>query len=201
MVIAKGEEWGERVRKSDVVYTRNDHDVLTLSASPIKGDIARTVGNGKQKRLDAEKLKTGGAWHQLPFDVIRADVNGASLQAAAHIRVGHFLWGECHLLCNVAIFRGRRVFQKSHPNDGKIEVLTIERDMKLRQRLLAIMRVRKGSHLPHPHLKIWQTTAEVIHFQRPLPIFIDGVKVATSDTLRISVIPDAINIYIPSDHK
>ena len=35
MVIAKGEEWGERVRKSDVVYTRNDHDVLTLSASPL----------------------------------------------------------------------------------------------------------------------------------------------------------------------
>mgnify|MGYP000559874087 FL=1 len=56
MVIAKGEEWGERVRKSDVVYTRNDHDVLTLSASPIKGDIARTLGNGKQKPLDAEKL-------------------------------------------------------------------------------------------------------------------------------------------------
>ena len=201
MVIAKGEEWGERVRKSDVVYTRNDHDVLTLSASPIKGDIARTVGNGKQKRLDAEKLKTGGAWHQLPFDVIRADVNGASLQAAAHIRVGHFLWGECHLLCNVAMFRGRRVFQKSHPNDGKIEVLTIDREMKLRQRLLAIMRVRKGSHLPHPQLKIWQTTAEVMHFQRPLPIFIDGEKVGMSDTLRISVIADAINIYIPSDHK
>ena len=129
------------------------------------------------------------------------DTTSGALQAAAHIRVGYFLLGECHLLCNVAMFRGRRVFQKSHPNDGKIEVLTIERDMKLRQRLLAIMRVRKGSHLPHPHLKIWQTTAEVIHFQRPLPIFIDGVKVTTSDTLRISVIPDAINIYIPSDHK
>jgi len=56
MVIAKGDEWGERIRKRHVVYTRNDHDVLTLSASPIKGDIARTLGNGKQKPLDAEKL-------------------------------------------------------------------------------------------------------------------------------------------------
>ena len=201
MVIAKGEEWGESVRRSDVVYTRNDHDVFTVSASPIKGDIALTVGNEKRKPLDAEKLKTDGAWHQLPFDVIRADVNGAALQATAHIRVGHFLLGECHLLCNVAMFRGRRVFQKSHPNDGKIEVLTIERDMKLRQRLLAIMRVRKGSHLPHPHLKISQSTTENMHFQRPLPIFIDGEKVGMSDTLRISVIADAINIYIPSDHK
>jgi hypothetical protein len=201
MVIAKGEEWGERVRQSDVVYTRNDHDVLTLLASPIKGDIARTIGNDKRKPSIAEKLKTDGAWHQLPFDVIEADVNGASLRAAAHIRVGHFLWGECHLFCNVAIFRGRRVFQKSHPNDAKIEVLTIAREMKLRQRLLAVMRVRKGSHLPHPHLKIWQTTAEDMHFQRPLPIFVDGVKVAMADTLGISVIPDAINIYIASDQE
>ena len=72
MVIAKGEEWGERVRQSDVVYTRNDHDVLTLLASPIKGDIARTIGNDKRKPSIAEKLKTDGAWHQLPFDVIEA---------------------------------------------------------------------------------------------------------------------------------
>jgi diacylglycerol kinase family enzyme len=99
------------------------------------------------------------------------------------------------------MFRGRRVFQKSHPNDAKIEVLTIDRKMRLRQRLLAVMRVRKGSHLPHPHLTIWQTTTEDMHFHRPLPVFVDGVKVAMADTLRISVIPDAINIYIPSDHK
>jgi hypothetical protein len=201
MVIAKGEEWGERIHKSDVVYTCNDHDVFTVSASPIKGDIARTVGNDKRMPPAADPSIPREEWHQLPFDVIEADVNGASLQAAAHIRAGHFLWGECHLLCNVAMFRGRRVFQKSHPNDAKIEVLTIAREMKLRQRLLAVMRVRKGSHLPHPHLRIWQTTAEAMHFQRPLPIFVDGVKVATSDTLRISVIPDAINIYIPSEHK
>lgn len=201
MVIAKGEEWGERVRKSDVVYTRNDHDVLTLSASPLKGDIARTVGNDTRLPPTADPSRPREEWHQLPFDVIEADLNGATFRAAAHIRVGHFLWGDCHLFCNVALFRGRRIFLKSHPNDGKIEVLTIDREMKLRQRLLAIMRVRKGSHLPHPHLKISQSTTENMHFQRPLPVFIDGEKVGMSDTLRISVIADAINIYIPSDHK
>jgi hypothetical protein len=98
MVIAKGEEWGVRVRKSDVVYTRNDHDVLTLLASPIKGDIARTVGNDKRKPSIAENLKTDGAWHQLPFDVIEADVNGASLPSGALPvgRMSSFLQ-RCHV--------------------------------------------------------------------------------------------------------
>lgn len=201
MVIAKGEEWGQRVHKTGVVYTKRDHEVLSQSASPIKGDIARTIGNEKPRRSASVQPKDQEAWHQLPFDVIEADVKGVLHRAAAHIQAGHLFWGECHLLCNVAIFRGRRVFMRSHPNDSKIEVLTVSREMSIRQRLLAVLRVQKGSHLPHPHLKIHQTTEEEFRFSQPLPIFVDGMKVGKSSTLRISVIADSISIYIPSDHK
>lgn len=201
MVIAKGEDWGERVHKQGVVCTRSDHDVFFHFAFPVKGDIAQTIGSAMQKRTAIKQFSTRVEWHQLPFDVIEIDIDGISLQAAAHLRVGHLLWGECHLLCNVAFYRGKRVFAKSHPNDAKIEVLSMAREMGFRQRIMAFMKVRQGSHLPHPHLKSRQVTSEYFHFNKSMPIFIDGEKIGNATDLRISVIADAINIYIPSDSE
>ncbi len=201
MVISKGEDWGEHVHEKGIVCTRHDREVFLNTASPIKGDIARTVGSVLQKRSEVAVLKSREEWHRLPLDIIQIDIRGHIFQAAAHIRVGHLLWGECYLFCNVAYFKGFRVFAKSHPNDAKVEVLTINREMKLRQRLLALMRARKGSHLPHPHLSSRQITDEYLRFHQSLPVFVDGKKRGTTDALRISVIADAINIYIPSDPK
>lgn len=201
MVIAKGEEWGERVHKQGVVCTRSDHDVFSHLAFPVKGDIAQTIGSELRQRSALKQFASRVEWHQLPFDVIEIDIDGATLRAAAHIRIGHLLWGECHLLCNVAFYRGKRVFSKSHPNDAKIEVLTMAREMGIRQRLMSLMKVRQGSHFPHPQLTSRQVTDEHFHFHKPLPIFIDGKKIGKAAELRISVIADAINIYIPSDQK
>jgi len=71
--------------------------------------------------------------------------------------------------------------------------------MGIRQRLMSLTKVRQGSHLPHPQLTSRQATDEDFHFQKALPVFIDGKKIGKATDLRISVIADAINIYIPSD--
>ncbi len=199
MVIAKGEEWGEHVHKQGVVCTQSDHDVFSHLAFPVKGDIAHTIGSELRQRSSLKQFDSRVEWHQLPFDVIEIYINGVTLRAAAHIRIGHLLWGECHLLCNVAFYRGKRVFAKSHPNDAKIEVLTVAREMGIRQRLMSLMKVRQGSHLPHPQLTSRQVTDECFRFRKSLPIFIDGKKIGNATEIRISVIADAINIYIPSD--
>jgi hypothetical protein len=201
MVIQKGEEWGEHVHQQGVICTRDDHEVLSCLAYPIEGDIARTLGSGTRMRSSTEQFNGREDWHKLPFDVIEIDMQQEVLRAAAHVRAGHLLWGECHILANVAFFKGNRVFAQSHPNDGKVEVLTVSREMKFRQRLLAAVKARKGSHLPHPHLSSRQLTNDCFLFSRPLPIFVDGKKVGICKELRISVVADAINIYIPSDHK
>jgi len=201
MVIAKGDDWGESVHKQGVVCTRSDHDVFLHQAFPVRGDIAQTIGSDLGKRSAIKQFDNRTQWHQLPFDVIEVNIDGVSLRAAAHIRIGHLLWGECHLLSNVAFYKGKRVFAKSHPNDGKIEVLTMAREMGIRQRFMALMKVRQGSHLPHPHLVSRQATDELFQFHRSLPIFIDGKKIGNASELRMLVIADAINIYIPSDQE
>jgi hypothetical protein len=201
MVIAKGDDWGENVHKQGVVCTLSDHDVFLHQAYPVRGDIAQTIGSELGKRAAIKQFDNRTQWHQLPFDVIEVDIDGVSLRAAAHIRMGHLLWGECHLLSNVAFYKGKRVFAKSHPNDGKIEVLTMAREMGIRQRFMALMKVRQGSHLPHPHLVNRQVTQELFQFRKSLPIFIDGKKIGNASELRILVIADAINIYIPSDQE
>jgi hypothetical protein len=167
----------------------------------VRGDIAHTIGSETGKRSAIKQIDNRTQWHQLPFDVIRVDIDGVSLRAAAHIRIGHLLWGECHLLSNVAFYKGKRVFAKSHPNDGKIEVLTMAREMGIRQRFMALMKVRLGSHLPHPHLVSRQATDELFQFYQSLPIFIDGKKIGYASELRMLVIADAINIYVPSDQE
>ena len=201
MVIVKGDDWGQRVHKQGVVCTRSDHDVFLNLAFPVRGDIAHTIGSETGKRSAIKQIDNRTQWHQLPFDVIEVNIDGVSIRAAAHIRIGHLLWGECHLLSNVAFYKGKRVFAKSHPNDGKIEVLTMAREMGTRQRFMALMKVRQGSHLPHPHLVNRQVTEELFQFQSPLPIFIDGKKIGNASELRMLVIADAINIYIPSDQE
>jgi len=201
MVIAKSEEWGERVHKQDVVCTRSDHDVLLHHAFPVRGDIAHTIGSELGKRSAIKQIDHQTHWHQLPFDVIEAEIDGVSLRAAAHIRIGHLLWGECHLLSNVAFYKGKRVFTKSHPNDAKIEVLTMAREMGVRQRFMALMKMRQGNHLPHPHLVSRQVADEFFQFYKSLPIFIDGKKMGNASELRMSVIADAINVYIPGDQE
>ena len=201
MVIAKGEEWGQRVHKQGVVCIQSDHDVFSHLAFPIKGDIAQTIGSGQRKRSASKRFGTQVEWHQLPFDVIEVVIDGATLQAAAHLRAGHLLWGECHLLCNVAFYKGKRVFAKSHPNDAKVELLTMAREMGVRQRFMAFMKVSQGSHLPHPQMKSRQVTTEYFHFDKSLPIFVDGKKIGRATELKISVIADAINIYIPIDQE
>ena len=77
MVIAKGEEWGERVHKQGVVCTRSDHDVFLDLAFPVKGDIAHTIGSELRQRSALKQFASRVEWHQLPFDVIEIDIDGA----------------------------------------------------------------------------------------------------------------------------
>jgi hypothetical protein len=75
------------------------------------------------------------------------------------------------------------------------------REMGIRQRFMALMKVRQGSHLPHPHLVSRQVKDELFQFHKSLPIFIDGKKIGYASEIRMLVNAEAINIYIPRDQE
>ena len=42
------------------------------------------------------------------------------------------------------------VAPRAHPNDGKLDVISVGRGMTFRQRLQARTRLELGTHVPHP---------------------------------------------------
>jgi diacylglycerol kinase family enzyme len=90
-----------------------------------------------------------------------------------------------------AQYRGRwDVAPKSHPNDGRLDVL--DGDPPLGQRLLARQRLVHGTHVPHPAIEERRVTAIQLDFDRPTPVWLDGELVGRASTLSVRVEPDAL---------
>ena len=97
---------------------------------------------------------------------------------------------------NAQYFGQYDVAPRSHPNDGKLDVLRVDRAMGWRGRLQARQRARIGTHLPHPQLSS-RSVAEIdLQFTRPLVVWIDGVRAGTATRLKVTDEPDALTIYV-----
>lgn len=194
MTIRKGEEWGERVGVDAVarcpVATRDsmvaEHPAGTVLQG---GDLALTLGVVPARQHTSE-------WQRLPLDLLditwldrRGQTHRAT--AAAWITVGSFHRGTFVVLANSSFVRGRRVFPRSHPNDGRFEVLEVSGQMSLRQRFAALRRVRTDSHLPHPYL----VTRSTVSFREATAtarrLVVDGRKVGSAREITVEVRPDA----------
>jgi hypothetical protein len=68
--------------------------------------------------------------------------------------------------------------------------------MRPRERFQARQRARTGSHLPHRHLTMRSMGDCDLHFERPMVIWIDGVRQGTARQLNVTVEPDAYSIYV-----
>ena len=92
--------------------------------------------------------------------------------------------------------RGLDVVPRSHPNDGKVDVLRVDADMPVRARWQASRRARTGTHLPHPQLHVTQTAGVGLDFARPLHIWVDGRRWRTTGAATMTVEPDAYHAYV-----
>ena len=88
------------------------------------------------------------------------------------------------------------VAPRSHPNDGKTDILRVAATMPLRVRIAARRRARTGTHLPHPQLSLSQTAATTLTFDRPLVVWVDGRRWGTARELQLTVEPDAYTGYV-----
>jgi hypothetical protein len=194
MTIEKGEDWGSRVGPDDVVNLRtasNDHDVAENPGGTLLGggDLGLTLGI------------TGCAgdaalWQRLPLDLLHVsyvDRRGRlhDTTAAAWVTTGSFLSGPFFVVANTSFVKGRRLFPRSHPNDGRFEILEVSTEMSRRQRLVALRRVRSDTHLPHPHLTTRSATS--FHFAWPAPkkIVVDGFKLGYVREITVEIRPNA----------
>jgi hypothetical protein len=202
MTIRKGDPWGEpavcptdlRVVPTDrhlrdwVIWHRTrDESIGDVGVSG--GDLARTCGGTGASQPSAAKVTV---------DVMRVVLDdGAPTWGVAHIVARRsWLTGEVAFVMNAQYLGHYDVAPRSHPNDGRLDVLRVGPDMGWRERLQARQRARRGSHVPHPHL-VARSVGEVdLHFTRPVVVWIDGVRCGAASRLHVSAEPDAMTMYV-----
>ncbi|MFN8022518.1 MAG: hypothetical protein U0Q03_13410 [Acidimicrobiales bacterium] len=208
MTIRKGSEWGSiGPVPDDVVRVRSDAELHRLvvdarragAAIPpvalLGGALMRAVGgDGDDRRLSGEVPR-------LPCDLVRVE-----LQTAQRIEVS---WAAVHVLARRSWWRGPLVAAmngqfldewdvapRAHPNDGRVDVVEVDRAMPVRDRWRARGRLPAGMHVPHPAITTRQRDEVELVFERPLRVWADGVEVGEARVLRLVVEPDAFVVCV-----
>jgi diacylglycerol kinase family enzyme len=202
MTVHKGEPWGQpAVCPDDVRVVSTDRDVgewiiwHRTRDQPIGdlgvsgGDLARTCGGTGHQRPCAARVTV---------DAMRVSLDGGEpTWGAAHVVARReWLRGDLVLVMNAQFYGAYDVAPRSHPNDGKVDVLRVDAAMGWRERLQARQRARRGAHLPHPTLTMKSVADCELQFDQPMVVWIDGVRRGTARRLQVTVEPDAYAIYV-----
>ena len=203
MTIRKGEPWGV------AAPTPVDRTVLTTDGAvhdwvaaqrerhePVRpfglggGDLARTVAGGPHVADEAECT-------MLPLDLVRVDGEGKTEWSVAHVVCRRSWWtGEVVLAMTAEFLGDADVSPRSHPNDGRVDVVRIAASMTPRTRWQARRRSVTGAHVPHPQITVARCESTELSFARPLVVWVDGRRWITTDRLTLTVEPDAYTAYI-----
>ena len=206
MTISKHLEWGRDILKpEDLVICQDDaaaSRLLTgliseskhLPIIAIKGSkLARALGtNGAQ--LESKSMRA------LPFDLIKINFTNSSNEKVMVIAIGYALlrnswWrGEITAVLNTSFIGDWDCAPRSHPNDGKFDVVSVGSQMRPMQRLIASRRLRLGTHLPHPKISNHQATNLELSSSALPNLFVDGQRFAKVSQISFTLLPDAVTL-------
>jgi hypothetical protein len=154
------------------------------------GDLCRTLGG----RGDEAHLR-GPDSIELPIDVGAVLVDGRLHRFVAHLVARRRLWsGEVVVAMNAEWCGSLCLGPRAHPGDGLLDVT--RGTLSPADRLKARRRARSGSHLPHPNLRVERVSALQASFERPVDVWLDGVRVGTARSLSVRVEPARLRCYV-----
>ena len=202
MTIRKGEDWGaigplpsgtEICEDNESLFAAVNRDPRAAYIGLLTGDLARTVSaSGSLDRfngLDEVVI--------LPLDLGLAHFDGGSRLFASHAVARRSWWrGRVLVVANAQFIGSWDVAPRSHPNDGFLDVVDVAASRGIRQRQAARKRLPLAGHLPHPSISTRRSREAEWVFERPLDLWLDGVKVARTSNLRVVCLADSQNICI-----
>jgi hypothetical protein len=167
---------------------RRDFPTVAL----LGGDLCRTLGGtGDEARLrgDAVTLAT--------VDVGEVLLDGRVRFFVAHAVVrGRSWWrGPIAAVMNAQYLGRWDVAPRSHPGDGVLDVLEVDRDFGAGDRWKAWRRLPSGTHVPHPAIEVRQVPAVQLDVSGQV-VLLDGVRVEPADALSIRIRPDALRVAV-----
>ncbi|HEX9683678.1 MAG TPA: hypothetical protein VGA13_11385 [Acidimicrobiales bacterium] len=203
MPVRPGEEWGEPgTLPSGGIVVRSDAEIGALlddcrqrGGTPpvvglLGGDLWRTLGGLN----DEGRLRDGPA-HVADIDVGQALLDGRLRHFVAHaVARRPWWWGRVRLAMNSEWLGHWDVAPRAHPGDGRLDVL--DASVPLGDRLKVRSRLPTGSHLPHPAIGVTRTKAVQWHFDRPVGIWLDGVRAGSCRDVSIRLDPAALTVVV-----
>ena len=88
------------------------------------------------------------------------------------------------------------VAPRSHPNDGRLDVVDVAPSLSGTDRWRARRRLPSGTHVPHPAITVRQTSTWTTTFDEPTPVWLDGERVGEVVELSVRVEPDALVLVV-----
>ena len=199
MTIKRGDDWGTAVaRPADGVVATTDADVARLVTS---GDARPVVVAGGDLHHTVGAPPPGDTALRLPLDLLHVDAGGTTYTAVAHVvlrRPGPVGWWRGPLVAamNAEFVGAWDVAPRAHPNDGRFDAVVVDEAMSVRERWQARGRLPTGAHVPHPAISVTRQTEAGFTFDRPLAVFVDGVRRADATAVTIRIEPDAATVYV-----
>jgi diacylglycerol kinase family enzyme len=133
----------------------------------------------------------------LPADLGVADLDGEERCFVAHLVARRSWWrGRVVGVMNAQFVGTWDVAPRSHPNDGRLDVVDVAPSLSGTDRWRARHRLPSGTHVPHPAITVRQTSAWTTTFDQPTPVWLDGERVGEVVELSVRVEPDALVLVV-----
>jgi YegS C-terminal NAD kinase beta sandwich-like domain len=204
MTIRRGQPWGAvGPVPADTVHVHTNAALHALiqrhrsAANPLPavallgGDLMRAVGGtGDAGRMSGDVAL-------LPVDIVRATIGAEQRWFAAHLVARRSWWrGEVVVVMNAQHLGRYDVAPRSHPNDGRVDIVRVSSAMSLRDRWRARSRAVQAAHVPHPDIEIRSSATAHLQFARPITVWLDGQVWTTAADLELTVEPDALLVCV-----
>ncbi len=200
-MIERGQPWGREVPEPpDALEIGSDADLAAAIAQGVTAPLLVSGGDlamGLGARTHQSERTGRHLVREVPIDALRVRLDDREVLAVAHVLVRSRLWlrGPILLIGNASLVSGREVVRRGHPNDGRFEIVEVDRSMSARQRLVGRRRMRTGAHLAHPLVSSTQGSSLSRRFQPSMPVWVDGRAMGRVSHLDVEIVADAGTIH------
>jgi hypothetical protein len=202
VVIQRGQQWGtpgglpadapivaDDVMLSNLLRGGTRPSIVGL----VGGDLCRTMGGPR-----TEAALRPAEVFRLPVDLGWVSIDGGPERPfVAHVVARRSSWhGRVVAVMNGQFIGAWDVAPRSHPNDGRLDVMDVDPAMGLGERWKARRRLVTGTHVPHPLIAERRVTSWDTSFTTPLTVYVDGMPVGAARTLAVRCEPDALTVVV-----